>query len=76
MNKDKEKVLKLLERIDELYNNSEYLINMLEMLDGYIESYENKYADFCRLKSFIENILKLQYSINNHIKQFDDILTK
>lgn len=76
MNKDKEKVLKLLERIDELYNNSEYLINMLEMLDGYVESYENKYADFWRLKSFIENILKMQYSINNHIKQFDDILTK
>lgn len=76
MNKDKEKILHLLERIDELYNNSECLINMLEMLDGYVESYENKYADFWRLKSFIENILRLQYTINANIKLFDDILTK
>lgn len=76
MDKNQEKVTELLEIIDELNNNSQNLTNMLEMLNGYIECYENKYADFWRLQSFLENILKLQYSINEYINQFDDILTK
>ena len=76
MNKDKEKIIELLKRIDDLSISSERLINMLEMLDGYVESYENKYSDFWRLKNFIESMLKLHYSINECILNFDDILTK